>query len=1122
MLHAFRTKFRRPLANRFARWFVLLGVVWSQPGTFVFGQQQGLETRVYQLQQLQAEAARTQLLTALGDLAEQVKVNADRYANQLVIVAPAAVHNFATQLIAQLDAPPAAKTKVSTQKKSSDSRNPAKINLQLQTLSADQLHTRMQKVLRRSLATSQDPSGTWLGFNIHQQQSQPVTVWANQQNSTVQLSGPEPLVQAWQKVILTLDTPAGGLNATQLIATKPGSKLKVRETVQAIQTAAIEKADGFVQQANPPATGEQLPDRNDAAVGGDATISLLGPVQIETIEGTDILLLRGNPRDVERVMEVIEDIERMSAVGEPEIDIVELQHVEAEALAALLNKIFAESLNSQKYGYGSVGVYPLARPNSILLIALPATMDRAKETIAKLDRPGKEATQFESFALKHARAADARTIVENLFSAQATDEAGATTLAPKAQVIADSRTNSLIVRASPRDLAEVRELVNQIDQVGSQSMNELRIFKLKSSVAEDLEDVLQDAFTGDPDDDSQNKLSQLLQLVTIDEAGKEQLESGVLASARVTASASANALIVTAPAKSMSLMETLIAQLDQAPDAAIELKIFPLENGDAAALVDTLSELFSTGEGGNNDGNEITRLRVEVDERTNSILAAGTLEDLITVEAILRTLDSAEGRDRQNRVYRLRHKRAEDLADALNSLLQAERDVQSTAPGTVSPFEQLEREVLVVPEISGNSLLVSATPNYFEKMDRLISELDVRDDMVMIQVLIAEIELGDTDEFGVELGLQDSVLFDRSLLENIDRSTNITTVNNGGNSTVFENQVIDTATLTPGFNFGNPAQGLPNAGSTTSLATAADVAGQALSSFGVNRVSPEAGFGGLVLSASSNSVSMLLRALQESRRLEVLSRPQIMALNNQEGSTFVGQLVPFIVRSDLNQLGLTTNTVEQIEVGLSLVVYPRISPDGLVVLDITATNNRLRPLNEGVPVAVSPNGDPILQPIQDAIQARTVVSAMSGQTVVLSGLITKEDNELHRRVPILADIPLLGDLFRFDSVSTTRRELLIVMTPHVVKNRFESEMLKQVESARMNWCLSDVVNLHGPAGLRSQTDRAGVAESETVFPEQLPAGTSIIPEAVIPNIPEPEIVSPRVVTPEPQQIPVPQ
>ncbi|MGI9427111.1 MAG: secretin N-terminal domain-containing protein, partial [Bythopirellula sp.] len=651
-----------------------------------------------------------------------------------------------------------------------------------------------------------------------------------------------------------------------------------------------------------------------------------------------------------------------------------------------------------------------------------------------------------------------------------------------------------------------RALIAQIDLLGSQAINELRIFRLSSAVATDLEDVLQEAFQIDSNDgDTSSGLSQLLRLVTIDVEGRRQLESGVLANAQVTGVSSANALIVAAPAESMPLLESLIEQLDQGPDAAIELKIFPLENGDAASMVDTLSELFSTGEG-DGDQDQITSLRVEVDERTNSILAAGTLDDLVTVEAIIRTLDSTEGRDRENRVYRLRHKFAFDLAQALNQMLQAERDVQSTAPGTISPFEQLEREVIVVNEDSSNSLLVSTSPEYFARIDKLIAELDVREDMVMIQVLIAEVELGDTDEFGVELGLQDSLLFDRSVLTDIERSTRVTTVTDaGGGTTVFNDQVIDTAGLIPGFNFGNPAEGLPNAGSTSSLATAGRVAGQALSSFAVQRVSSEAGFGGLVLSASSDSVSMLLRALQESRRLEVLSRPQIMALNNQEGNTFVGQLVPFITRSEPNAItGQPINTVERIEVGLSLAVRPRISPDGLVVLNITATNNRLRPLNEGVPVAISLNGVPILQPIQDAIQATTVVSAMSGQTVILSGLITKEDNALHRRVPFLADIPLLGDLFRFDSVATQRRELLIVMTPHVVKSRFESEMLKQVESARMNWCLSDVVDLHGPAGLRSHNDRIGVAEAEVVYPSH------VAPE---------EFTQPARIAPQPQLAP---
>ena len=991
-----------------------------------------------------------------------------------------------------------------------------KIEVPLKTLTAEALHGRLERVLRRKLATSQDPTGKWLGFYIDQADGQVVTVWSSTEKKQAHLSGPVKLVESWRKVIGTLDTPAEGTNITEFVTTKPASQAKVQKAVKAIKIGA---ATQFEQQpVDKPAIGS--PNKSENKAKSDSVgVSLLGPVQIETVEGINVLLLRGNPRDVRRVLDVIEEIERMSEIGDPQIEVVELEHVESEALSVLMKQIFTESLNSQKYGYGSLGVYPLSRPNSVLLIALPATMQRAKETLSKLDRPGKETTQFETFSLKHAKADDARQIVENLFKAKEAKD-GSTSLAPQAEVIADSRTNSLIVRASPRDLEEVRALISQIDQLGTQSVNELRIFKLKSSVASDLKTVLSEAFTGNQDkDDTKSKLSQLMRLVTIDEEGQRTLESGVLSGAKISSSTSANALIVSAPPESMPLLESLIAQLDQSPDAAIELKIFPVEHGDAKSLRDMLSELFGTGnsQGNNSNENDVTGLRIEVDERTNSVLVAGTRDDLVTVEAILRTLDSADARQRQNRVYRLKNKAAIDVAQALNDWLRAERDVQGTAPGTASPFQQIEKEVVIVPEPASNSLIVSATPRYYNEVARLINELDAQDEMVMIQVLIAEIELGDIDEFGIELGLQDSVLFDRSLLENIDRSTNTRTVNDaGGGTTTFEDQVIDSASLTPGFNFGDPRQGLGNAGSTTSLATAGSVAAQALSSFGVNRVSSNAGFGGLVLSASSNSVSMLLRALQESRRMEILSRPQIKTLDNQPGFVFVGQRVPFITSSKPNQLtGQPNNTIEHVDVGLSLEVTPRISPDGLVVMTVNAANNRLRPLSEGVPIAIAPNGSPILSPIQDIIEASTTVSAVSGQTVILSGLITKEDSALHRRVPILADIPLLGDLFRFDSVSTRRKELLIIMTPHVINNRFDAEMIKQVESARMNWCLSDVVDLHGPAGLRSQSDRAGAAEAQTVYPGQM------MPEEMPGSMSGSRMPQPTL-APQPEFLPVPQ
>ena len=119
-------------------------------------------------------------------------------------------------------------------------------------------------------------------------------------------------------------------------------------------------------------------------------------------------------------------------------------------------------------------------------------------------------------------------------------------------------------------------------------------------------------------------------------------------------------------------------------------------------------------------------------------------------------------------------------------------------------------------------------------------------------------------------------------------------------------------------------------------------------------------------------------------------------------------------------------------------------------------------------------------------QALTTVSALSGQTVVLGGLLQTRKFDVHRRVPIIADIPLIGDLFRYDSVAEERRELLIILTPQIIYNKLDSDLVKQIESSRMSWILSDVVNLHGEAGLRSRCDEWYDADIEAVYPNFMP------------------------------------
>ena len=165
-----------------------------------------------------------------------------------------------------------------------------------------------------------------------------------------------------------------------------------------------------------------------------------------------------------------------------------------------------------------------------------------------------------------------------------------------------------------------------------------------------------------------------------------------------------------------------------------------------------------------------------------------------------------------------------------------------------------------------------------------------------------------------------------------------------------------------------------------------------------------------MLSASSESISVLVRALQETGRLDILSRPQIMTLNNQPASVLVGARVPLIGSTTLNQVG-QQNSIDREDVGLLLGVTPRISPDGLVVMEIDATRSSLGSIDDGVPVQVDANGGVVRQPIINTTQARTTVSARSGQTIILGGLITKDRSIRTRRVPILGDVPVLGQLF---------------------------------------------------------------------------------------------------------------
>src|SRR5204863_3851752 len=115
--------------------------------------------------------------------------------------------------------------------------------------------------------------------------------------------------------------------------------------------------------------------------------------------------------------------------------------------------------------------------------------------------------------------------------------------------------------------------------------------------------------------------------------------------------------------------------------------------------------------------------------------------------------------------------------------------------------------------------------------------------------------------------------------------------------------------------------------------------------------------------------------------------------------------------------------------------------------------------------------------------AQTTVSAKSGQTVIFAGLITKSRAMSTRRAPYLSDIPILGNLFRFDTSIDKRTELVIILTPYVLRNEEDADWIKRMEADRMSWCLSDIIEVHQEGkGLSGNRGPWGSEATPMIYP----------------------------------------
>jgi hypothetical protein len=185
-------------------------------------------------------------------------------------------------------------------------------------------------------------------------------------------------------------------------------------------------------------------------------------------------------------------------------------------------------------------------------------------------------------------------------------------------------------------------------------------------------------------------------------------------------------------------------------------------------------------------------------------------------------------------------------------------------------------------------------------------------------------------------------------------------------------------------------------------------------------------FGGFSFAITGEDFSFLVRALQSDGSLEVLSRPTLLVENNEEANITIGDKVPFLRGSQVSDTGQVNSQVEYEEVGIILNVTPHINPDGYVNLEVAP---EISALNPGSNVQIS---EGLTAPTFTNRSAETVVTVKDGETVVIGGLIQTQEDKRETKVPIVGDIPGVGNIFRATSNTRRRTELLMVLTVDVL------------------------------------------------------------------------------------------
>jgi general secretion pathway protein D len=467
---------------------------------------------------------------------------------------------------------------------------------------------------------------------------------------------------------------------------------------------------------------------------------------------------------------------------------------------------------------------------------------------------------------------------------------------------------------------------------------------------------------------------------------------------------------------------------------------------------------------------------------SNSLIIAASQDDLTLIKEIIKSHDSLQTTLSTKNVLRLKYANAKDIETILNNIFFNKQ--QQQPPGNPRPADASAIQVAspITSDKATNSIVISGDREFYNQVTELVKNLDIERNQVSVEALILEVTLDKAAQFGVEW----LALSSQNINANSTGSAIASSSNSGGLNTM-ATSLTSASTTSSTSSLG----GVPTGLSVGYLSTI---------KFG-NNVYP--------------SFGALITALKTESGINIMSKPLLLSLDNEEADVFVGENRPFMISEKFDLNNNPIQTFDYRDVGIKLKILPRIIDADTVLLRI----------NQEIKTVESIIGTNAAAPITLTRSTNTTIKTKNNMTVVISGLIKDTDTYSKSKIPILGDMPFIGALFRSENKTSEKTNLMIFLTVTVINKAqtidditkekyklFEQQISENNQNNRYN--LKANPSIIKPV-IESGPDVKTVEEpaQKNTTPENT-APVETVPEKVIPTETAPEKTVPVETVPE--------